>query len=162
MGVERTGFQDQLRKRNIFASSSSPSAQVLQGNKESILSLAGGPDRPHGSFKYLHVMRLSVLCAGHIKFPNQHKISNKNLLDRISNDLFWSRSRVKKCTTSTAQILLSRVKIKIVPFFKYSWFILDSTLNYNEHVSYLITTVQHKILMLGKENISGGHKSLQV
>ena len=70
--------------------------------------------------------------------------SKKNLLDKIPNDPFWSRSRAKKCTT--AQILLNRVRIKFVPFFKYVWFILDSTLNYNKHFSYLITTVQHKIL----------------
>ena len=62
--------------------------------------------------------------------------------------VFGSRSKVKKCVA--AQIKSNGEKIKMVPSFKYLGFILDSSLNYNYNMSSVISTVQHKILMLEK------------
>ena len=61
---------------------------------------------------------------------------------------FGSRSKVKRC--KNAVIKLNGDKVKMVPSFKYLGVTLDPTLNFNQHISSVIRTVQHKILLLGK------------
>ena len=61
---------------------------------------------------------------------------------------FGSRSKVKKC--DRAKITLNGVKLKLVPSYKYLGMVLDSTLNYTNHISATIRTVQHKLAILGK------------
>ena len=62
--------------------------------------------------------------------------------------VFGSRSRVKKA--KHVKIKLAGDLLKKVPSYKYLGVVLDPTLNYNHHVSYVIKTVLYKLRLLGK------------
>ena len=61
---------------------------------------------------------------------------------------FGSRHKVKKA--KKANILLRGVVLKQVPSYKYLGITLDSTLNFNSHISQVLRTVLHKLLLLSK------------
>ena len=62
--------------------------------------------------------------------------------------IFGSRSRVKNA--KNVKISINNEIIQTVPSFKYLGILLDSTLNYNLHISSVITTVIHKTTPLSK------------
>ena len=62
--------------------------------------------------------------------------------------IFGSRSKVKKAKHVNAK--LNGVLLQKVPSYKYLGLILDPTLSYNKHVSYVIKTVLFKVMMLAK------------
>ena len=61
---------------------------------------------------------------------------------------FGSRKKVKNAKKMV--IKLGAERLKLVPSYKYLGMILDSTLNYNLHVSQVMRTVLHKLLLLSK------------
>ena len=61
---------------------------------------------------------------------------------------FASRSRVKKCKHVNIQI--GGEKLKLVPCFKYLGITLDSTLNFNKHITSVIKLICHKMILLAK------------
>ena len=61
---------------------------------------------------------------------------------------FGSRQKVKKA--KNVDIRLNDVHLKQVPSYKYLGMILDSTLNYNLHISQVLRIVLHKLLLLSK------------
>ena len=61
---------------------------------------------------------------------------------------FGSRSRVKKAMH--VKVYMNGDVLQKVPTFKYLGLILDSTLNYNHHISSVIRNVLHKLLLLSK------------
>ena len=61
---------------------------------------------------------------------------------------FGSRSKVKKC--ARAEVTINNAKLQMVPSFKYLGFVLDPVLNFGQHVSSIIKTVHHKIIILSK------------
>ena len=62
--------------------------------------------------------------------------------------IFGTRSRVKNA--KNVKIVINNEKIQTVPSFKYLGILLDSTLNYNLHISSVIRTVIHKTTLLSK------------
>ena len=62
--------------------------------------------------------------------------------------VFGSRSKVKKAKNVTVR--MDGERLQKVPSFKYLGIILDPTLSYNKHVSYVIKTVLYKMSLLGK------------
>ena len=62
--------------------------------------------------------------------------------------VFGSRSRVKKA--KHVKIVVNGEPLQLVPSFKYLGLILDSTLNYNQHIASVIRTVLHKTSLLSK------------
>ena len=62
--------------------------------------------------------------------------------------VFGSRSKIKKA--KNAKLYLSGDSLKKVPTFKYLGVILDSTLNFKHHISSVLKTVLHKLLLLSK------------
>ena len=62
--------------------------------------------------------------------------------------VFGSRSRVKK--SKNAKIYLNGEILQRVPTFKYLGFTLDPTLTYNHHISSVLKTVLHKMVLLSK------------
>ena len=62
--------------------------------------------------------------------------------------VFGSRSKVKRA--KNIKIKLAGDRLKKVPTYKYLGLVLDSTLNYNHHISYVIRTVLYKLMMLAK------------
>ena len=62
--------------------------------------------------------------------------------------VFGSRSKVKKA--KNVQVKLNGDLLRRVPSFKYLGLILDPTLTYNKHISYVIKTVLFKMLLLAK------------
>ena len=62
--------------------------------------------------------------------------------------VFGSRSMVKK--NKNVNVKLAGVRLQKVPTYKYLGMVLDLTLNYNHHVSYVIRTVLYKLSLLGK------------
>ena len=62
--------------------------------------------------------------------------------------IFGSRSRVKNA--KNVKISINNEIIQTVPSFKYLGILLDATLNYNLHISSVITTVIHKTTPLSK------------
>ena len=62
--------------------------------------------------------------------------------------VFGSRSRVKKA--KNVEILINGEFLQLVPSFKYLGLILDSTLNFNQHITSMIRTVLHKTTLLSK------------
>ena len=61
---------------------------------------------------------------------------------------FGSRQNVKKA--KGAVINLGGVILQQVPSYKYLGLVLDSTLNYNLHVSQVLRTMLHKLMLLSK------------
>ena len=61
---------------------------------------------------------------------------------------FGSRNKVKKA--KDVVISMGNQKLKQVPSYKYLGMLLDSTLNFNQHISYVIRTVLHKLILLSK------------
>ena len=61
---------------------------------------------------------------------------------------FGTRAKVKKCKKTN--ITLKGERIKLVRSYKYLGVLLDSTLNYNIHISSVLKGVRHKLYMLGK------------
>ena len=62
--------------------------------------------------------------------------------------VFGTRSRVK--SAKNVKIKINNEEIQTVPSFKYLGILLDSTLNYNQHIASVIRTVLHKITLLSK------------
>ena len=62
--------------------------------------------------------------------------------------VFGSRSKVKKA--KNIKVKLAGELLQKVPTYKYLGMVLDPTLNYNHHISYVIKTVLYKLLLLGK------------
>ena len=62
--------------------------------------------------------------------------------------VFGSRSKVK--SARNVMVKLNGVRLQKVPTYKYLGMILDPTLNYNHHISYVIRTVLYKLTLLGK------------
>ena len=61
---------------------------------------------------------------------------------------FGSRNKVKKA--KDVVISMGNQKLKQIPSYKYLGMLLDSTLNFNQHISYVIRTVLHKLILLSK------------
>ena len=61
---------------------------------------------------------------------------------------FATRSKVKKCRDT--KIFIGTECLKVVPYYKYLGLLLDSTLNYTNHIASIVKTVTHKMILLGK------------
>ena len=75
---------------------------------------------------------------------------NKLTVNTKKNKLmvFGTRSMVKK--VKNVKIYLNGDILQKVPTFKYLGVILDSTLNYKHHISSILRTVLHKMVLLAK------------
>ena len=62
--------------------------------------------------------------------------------------VFGTRAKVKKA--KNIQVFLNGIRLQKVPTFKYLGMVLDPTLNFNHHVSFVIRTVLHKMTLLAK------------
>ena len=62
--------------------------------------------------------------------------------------IFGTRSRVK--SARNVRITINSEPIQNVPSFKYLGILLDSTLNYNQHIASVVRTVLHKVSLLSK------------
>ena len=62
--------------------------------------------------------------------------------------VFASRSKVKKC--KAVELRLGRDKLKVVPHFKYLGLTVDSTLNFNNHISSVVNLICYKMTLLAK------------
>ena len=61
---------------------------------------------------------------------------------------FGTRHKVKRATD--VNIVIGNERLKVVPSYKYLGLTMDSTLNYSQHISTLISTVLHKLSLLAK------------
>ena len=61
---------------------------------------------------------------------------------------FGTRQKVKK--TTDVNIEVGGERLKVVPSYKYLGIILDSTLNYSQHINAVINAVLHKLTLLAK------------
>ena len=75
--------------------------------------------------------------------------------------VFGTRSKVKKA--KNVKIYINGDQLQRVPTFKYLGMILDPTLNFNHHVSFVIRTVLHKMTLLAKvKKYLNNNVSLQI
>ena len=83
------------------------------------------------------------------KFSNWCQINKLTINTKKSKLMtFGSRSKIKKA--QNVRIKLAGEYFKKVPTFKYLGLILDPTLNYNHHISYVVKTVLYKLSLLAK------------
>ena len=61
---------------------------------------------------------------------------------------FATRSKVKKC--KEVDIKIGNESLKVVPLYKYLGLLMDSTLNYSNHITSIVNTVTYKMSLLGK------------
>ena len=62
--------------------------------------------------------------------------------------VFGTRAKVKKA--KDVRVFLNGDKLQKVPTFKYLGIIVDPTLNFNHHISFVVRTVLHKMTLLAK------------
>ena len=83
------------------------------------------------------------------KFGNWCRINKLTIITKKSKFMvFGTRSKVKKA--KNIKLKLSGDALQKVPTYKYLGMVLDPTLNFNHHISYVTRTILYKLTMLAK------------